>query len=152
MSRTPPPIEEILPHRHGMLLVERILSWDASRAAVSATPDAAGWYAEAGGMPSRIGIELMAQAIATHVGVTAWERGEPPKKGVLLGARSYRASVSYFPAGSGLVVTAVKAFSDESGMGAYDATIALDDAEVAKARIIVFEPPDFEAFIAAQKK
>jgi len=148
----PPPIEEILPHRHGMLLVERIVSWDAARATVSASPSAAGWYAEAGGMPSRIGIELMAQAIATHVGVTAWERGEPPKKGVLLGARSYRATQPYFAAGSKLTIDAVKAFSDESGMGAYDATIALDGAEVAKARILVFEPPDFEAFIAAQRK
>jgi predicted hotdog family 3-hydroxylacyl-ACP dehydratase len=149
--KPPPPIEEILPHRYGMLLVERIVSWDAARATVSASPSAAGWYAEAGGMPSRIGIELMAQAIATHVGVTAWERGEPPKKGVLLGARSYRATQPYFPAGSKLTVTAVKAFSDESGMGAYDARIELEGAEVAKARILVFEPPDFEAFIAAQR-
>lgn len=148
---TPPPITAILPHRHGMLLVERILSWDATRAAVSAKPDASGWYAEPGGMPSRIGIELMAQAIATHVGVTAWERGEPPKKGVLLGARAYRSTLSHFPVGSDLTVTAVKAFSDESGMGAYDAAISLAGDEVAKARIIVFEPPDFEAFLAAQK-
>ena len=148
----PPPIEEILPHRHGMLLVERIVSWDAARATVSASPSTAGWYAEAGGMPSRIGIELMAQAIATHVGVTAWERGEPPKKGVLLGARSYRATQPYFAAGSKLTIDAVKAFSDESGMGAYDTRIELEGAEVAKARILVFEPPDFEAFIAAQKQ
>ena len=147
----PPPIEEILPHRHGMLLVERIVSWDAARATVSASPSAAGWYAEAGGMPSRIGIELMAQAIATHVGVTAWERGEPPKKGVLLGARSYRATQPYFAAGSKLTIDAVKAFSDESGMGAYDTRIELEGAEVAKARILVFEPPDFAAFIAAQR-
>jgi len=150
--KPPPPIEEILPHRHGMLLVERIVSWDAARATVSASPSAAGWYAEAGGMPSRIGIELMAQAIATHVGVTAWQRGEPPKKGVLLGARSYRATRPHFAAGSKLTINTVKAFSDESGMGAYDATIALEGAEVAKARILVFEPPDFEAFIAAQRK
>jgi len=146
-----PPIEQILPHRYGMLLVQRILSWDAARATVSALPGESGWYAEADGMPSRIGIELMAQAIATHVGVTAWERGEPPKKGVLLGARSYRATRAHFPAGRELTVSAARAFSDESGMGAYDATITLEGTEVAKARILVFEPPDFEAFIAAQR-
>lgn len=152
MARTPPPIEEILPHRYGMLLVERIVSWDGARATVSATPHAAAWYAEPAGMPSRIGIEVMAQAIATHVGVTAWERGEPPKKGVLLGARSYRATLTHFPVARELSVTALKAFSDESGMGAYDASIVLEDREVAKARILVFEPPDFEAFLAAQRK
>ncbi|MEA3194178.1 MAG: hypothetical protein QOD26_2511 [Betaproteobacteria bacterium] len=149
--KPPPPIEELLPHRYGMLLVSQILSWDASRATVSAVPSADGWYAEAGGMPSRLGIELMAQAIASHVSVVAWSKGEPPKKGVLLGARSFRATQPHFPAGSNLAVTAVKAFSDESGMGAYDATIELAGAEVAKARILVFEPPDFEAFIAAQR-
>lgn len=152
MTRTPPPIEEILPHRYGMLMVERIVSWDAARATVTARARASGWYAEPDGMPSRIGIEVMAQAIATHVGVTAWERGEPPKKGVLLGARSYRATLSHFPGEREMTVTAVRAFSDETGMGAYDATIELDGAEVAKARILVFEPPDFEAFLAAQRQ
>lgn len=149
--KPPPPIEELLPHRYGMLLVDRVVDWDASSATVSAQPSAEGWYAEAGGMPSRIGIELMAQAIASHVSIVAWSKGEPPKKGVLLGARSYRSTRPYFPAGSRLTVKAVKAFSDESGMGAYDTRIELDGAEVAKARILVFEPPDFAAFIAAQR-
>ena len=150
--KPPPPIEELLPHRHGMLLVERVTEWDASSATVSASPSADGWYAEDGGMPSRIGIELMAQAIAAHVSVVAWSKGEPPKKGVLLGARAYRATQPHFPAGSTLTVKAVKAFSDESGMGAYDTRIELEGAEVAKARILVFEPPDFAAFVAAQRK
>lgn len=146
--KPPPPIEDLLPHRYGMLLVERLLAWDAASATVSARPSADAWYAEPGGMPSRIGIELMAQAIAAHVSVVAWSRGEPPKKGVLLGARAYRATQPYFAVGSELTVKATRAFSDDTGMGAYDCTI--EDA--AKARILVFEPPDFEAFIASQKK
>jgi len=150
--KPPPPIEELLPHRYGMLLVERVVDWDPASATVSATPSTQGWYAEAGGMPSRIGIELMAQAIAAHVSIVAWSKGEPPKKGVLLGARAYRATQPYFAAGGELIVKATRAFSDDSGMGAYDATIAHQGAQVAKARILVFEPPDFEAFIASQKQ
>ena len=146
--KPPPPIEELLPHRYGMLLVERVVAWDTASATVSATPSAEGWYAEAGGMPSRIGIELMAQAIAAHVSIVAWSKGEPPKKGVLLGARAYRATRPYFAVGSELIVKATRAFSDDSGMGAYDCTIE----NAAKARILVFEPPDFEAFIKAQKQ
>jgi len=146
--KPPPPIEELLPHRYGMLLGERVVSWDAASATVSASPSAEGWYAEAGGMPSRLGIELMAQAIAAHVSIVAWSKGEPPKKGVLLGARAYRATQPYFAVGSELIVKATRAFSDETGMGAYDCTIE----NAAKARILVFEPPDFEAFIAAQKR
>jgi predicted hotdog family 3-hydroxylacyl-ACP dehydratase len=146
--KPPPPIEELLPHRYGMLLVDRLLEWDASSATVSARPAADAWYAETDGMPSRIGIELMAQAIAAHVSVVAWSKGEPPKKGVLLGARSYRATQPYFAVGRSITIKAVRAFSDESGMGAYDCSIE----NAAKARILVFEPPDFEAFIAAQKQ
>lgn len=146
--KPPPPIEELLPHRYGMLLVERVIAWDAASATVSASPSSEGWYAEAGGMPSRLGIELMAQAIAAHVSIVAWSKGEPPKKGVLLGARAYRATQPYFAVGSELIVKATRAFSDDSGMGAYDCTIE----NRAKARILVFEPPDFEAFIKAQKQ
>jgi predicted hotdog family 3-hydroxylacyl-ACP dehydratase len=146
--KPPPPIEELLPHRYGMLMVERVVDWDPSSATVSATPSAQGWYAEPGGMPSRIGIELMAQAIAAHVSIVAWSKGEPPKKGVLLGARAYRATRPCFAVGSELIVKATRAFSDDTGMGAYDCTIE----NAAKARILVFEPPDFEAFIKAQKQ
>ena len=146
--KPPPPIEELLPHRYGMLMVERVVAWDPASATVSATPSAQGWYAEAGGMPSRIGIELMAQAIAAHVSIVAWSKGEPPKKGVLLGARAYRATRPYFAVGGELIVKATRAFSDDTGMGAYDCTIEGS----AKARILVFEPPDFEAFIKAQKQ
>lgn len=151
MERTPPPIEELLPHRGGMLFVERLLSWDAAQATVRAVPSASAWYAEPAGMPSRIGVELMAQAIGAHVGVTAWSRGEPPKRGVLLGTRSYRSTLAHFPAGVPLSVKATIEFVDPSGMGAYDCVIELDGAEVAKARIMAYEPADFEAFLAAAR-
>ena len=41
-----------------MLLVERVVAWDAQHAVVAATPQADAWYAEDGAMPSWIGIEL----------------------------------------------------------------------------------------------
>ncbi len=150
--KPPPPIEEILPHRGGMLLVERVLSWDEKQATVSAVPSASAWYAEPAGMPSRIGVELMAQAIGTHVGVVAWSKGEPPKRGVLLGTRSYRSTAAHFRAGVPLTVRATMEFFDKSGMGAYDCAIELDGAPVAKARIMAYEPADFEAFLAAARE
>jgi len=149
--RTPPPIEEILPHRHGMLLVERLVSWDERQATVSAVPSASAWYAEPAGMPSRIGVELMAQAIATHVGVVAWSKGEPPKRGVLLGTRSFRSTLAHFRPGVPLNVRATIEFVDQSGMGAYDCAIELDSAPVATARIMAYEPADFEAFLDAAR-
>ena len=133
-----------------MLLVERVVAWDAQHAVVAATPRADAWYSEDGAMPSWIGIELMAQAIAAHVGLVARSRGRPPKAGVLLGTRQYRASQPRFAAGAELMISARLTYRDESGLGAYDSAIALNGAEVATASVNVYEPPDFAAFLQQQ--
>ena len=146
MPITLPSIEKLLPHRYGMLLVDRVLSWDESHAAVGAEPASGAWYAEPQGMPSWIGIELIAQAIAAHVCIVAWSKGEAPKRGVLLGARAFRATQSHFPAGARLSIKATKTFSDETGMGSYEGTIQLGKSEVATARVMVFEPPRFQTW------
>jgi predicted hotdog family 3-hydroxylacyl-ACP dehydratase len=130
-----------------MLLVERVVAWDAQHALVAATPRADAWYSEEGGMPSWIGIELMAQAIAAHVGLVARSHGRPPKAGVLLGTRQYRATQPRFAAGAELIISARMTYRDETGLGSYDSTITLGDAQVAKARVNVYEPPDFAAFL-----
>src|SRR5262245_58586395 len=122
---SPPPIEEVLPHRGSMLLVDRVLAWDGQRVSVSSLPRADAWYADAQGMPSWIGIELMAQAMAAHVGLMARSRQEPPKQGLLLGTRAYRATLPHFPFGRRLTVRAQRAVGDDSGIGAYDCAIEL---------------------------
>jgi predicted hotdog family 3-hydroxylacyl-ACP dehydratase len=148
VSDTLPPIEELIPHRGGMLLVERVLGWRDDWVAVSATPQPSTWYAEAQGMPSWIGIELIAQAVGAHVGLIARSRGEPPKKGVLLGTRAYRSRLASFPFGAPLRIEALLTFRDETGLGSFDGSIALEGAEVAKASLTVYEPEDFDAFLA----
>jgi predicted hotdog family 3-hydroxylacyl-ACP dehydratase len=147
VSSSVPPIEEVLPHRGIMLLVERVVTWDAEHAAVAATARRDAWYAEDGVMPSWIGIELMAQAIAAHVGLIARSQGRPPQRGVLLGTRQFRSSCTRFPAEQELLVTARVSYRDESGLGSYDAIIDLEGAEVATANVTVYEPADFEAFL-----
>ena len=133
-----------------MLLVERVVAWDAQHAVVAATPRADAWYSEDGAMPSWIGIELMAQAIAVHVGLVARSHDRPPKAGVLLGTRQYRASQPRFAAGAELMISARLTYRDESGLGAYDSAIALNGAELATASVNVYEPPDFAAFLRLQ--
>jgi len=133
-----------------MLLVERVVAWDAQHAVVAATPRADAWYSEDGAMPSWIGIELMAQAIAAHVGLVARSHDRPPKAGVLLGTRQYRASQPRFAAGAELMISARLTYRDESGLGAYDSAIALNGAELATASVNVYEPPDFAAFLRLQ--
>lgn len=143
-----PPIENLLPHRGTMLLLDAVTAWDAESATATATARADAWYAEPAGMPAWIGIELMAQTIAAHVGLSARSRGEEPKQGVLLGTRAYQVTMAHFPAGESLTVTTKLILRDASGLGAYDCVITRHGQSIAQATIKVFEPEDFAAFLA----
>ncbi|MGD8631740.1 MAG: hotdog family protein [Gammaproteobacteria bacterium] len=148
MSQHLPPIEMLLPHRGTMLLLDAVTAWDAESATSSASVRADSWYAaDNGSMPSWIGIELMAQTIAAHVGLSARSRGLLPKQGILLGTRAYQATMSDFPTGALLRVNASLIFRDTSGLGAYACSISLDDNHVASATLKVYEPEDFDAFL-----
>ncbi len=100
-------------------------------------------------MPAWIGIELMAQAVAAHAGLRGRLSGKPPKRGVLLGCRAYRARAPRAAAGAVLKIVAKMTFFDESGLGAYDCSIESNAEEFATATLKVFEPEDFEAFMKA---
>jgi predicted hotdog family 3-hydroxylacyl-ACP dehydratase len=147
MGKPPlPAIEDLLPHRGSMLLLQALLSADEQTACALANTDADAWYSDGdGAMPAWIGIELMAQTIAAHVGWCKSRLGQPPKQGVLLGTRAYRSSVASFR--GPLHIEARLAFLDDSGLGAYDCSIASDDKTLAVATVKVFEPADFQSFI-----
>jgi predicted hotdog family 3-hydroxylacyl-ACP dehydratase len=120
-----PPIEQLVPHRGAMLWLERLVAAtdDSVEAAASVPADA--WYLdEHASIPAWLGIELMAQALSAHVGLRGWLAGEPPKPGVLLGCRAYRASAPRFAPGAALRITAQLSYKDESGFAAYDCAIS----------------------------
>src|SRR5262245_60180983 len=144
------PIEDILPHRGDMLLLDGVQSYSAGEIAVSSTPKPGSWYAETPGMPSWIGIELMAQAIAAHVCLRYRAEGEPPRPGVLLGTRKYRCKRPHFAFGEQLAVRARPSYQDEAGVGAYRCAIEHAGESLAEATVMAYEPPDFAAFLRAQ--
>ncbi|HRE17919.1 MAG TPA: hypothetical protein PLW86_12785 [Rhodocyclaceae bacterium] len=145
-----PPIADILSHRGTMLWQDAVLSHDDTRAICRYRIPENGWFVDAeGAMPAWLGIEVMAQAIAAHVAMRAIRLGLPPKRGALLGSRDFTSHCSAFPAGSTLLTTVDMEFRDESGLGAYQCSIRIGDAEVASAKLKVYEPDDFEQFLAA---
>ncbi len=145
-------IEDVIPHREGMLLLDRLTHHDAASVIAQAEVRSERWYADAeGNMPGWVGIELMAQAVAAWVGMTARAAGLPVRQGVLLGTRKYACETPAFPQGACLTVTARPAFRDEDGMGVFDCDIALEGRQLASASINVFEPLDFAAFLAERR-
>ncbi|MBT1539431.1 beta-hydroxyacyl-ACP dehydratase [Ralstonia solanacearum] len=145
---TLPRIEDILPHRGSMLLLSHVDTWDETTLRASARVDPTAWYADPeGAMPAWFGIELMAQAIAAHVGLLSMRDGNPARPGVLLGSRKYEAHTPAFAPDPPLSIAVQEVLRSTEGHGAYACTIAAGGRDLAQAVIKVYQPTDFQAFI-----
>jgi predicted hotdog family 3-hydroxylacyl-ACP dehydratase len=143
-----PLIEDILLHRGNMLLIDRVIAFSKKSTTTEYSPRCGTWYSDTEGkMPAWIGIELMAQAIAAHVGMVKHSEGLAQKHGVLVGTRSYRSTLPSFAADVPLQTQVTVAYQDISGLSAYDCSIACGDTTLATATIKVFEPEDFQNFV-----
>ena len=144
-------IEELLPHRGTMLLLDRVIDHADSRLVAEYTPRADAWYADAAGnMPGWLGIELMAQTVAAQVALCKRRAGLPLKMGALLGTRAYRMAAPAaggFAAGAALRIRVEENFRDAGGLSAYECAIERDDETLANATLKVYEPDDFGDFL-----
>jgi predicted hotdog family 3-hydroxylacyl-ACP dehydratase len=141
-------VHEVLPHRGTMLLIDTIERCTEAAIEVRATARRDAWYADGdGAMPAWIGIELMAQAIAAHVGLLAMHAGGRARPGVLLGTSGYKAHRSAFDAGADLRIGARELLRGDEGHGAYECTIHIGDRCCAEAVVKVYQPNDFQSFI-----
>jgi predicted hotdog family 3-hydroxylacyl-ACP dehydratase len=143
-----PAVDEVLPHRGTMRLIDEIVAFSDDAVTVRAHVDRHAWYADAdGAMPAWLGIELMAQAIAAHVGLIAMRAGGRARPGVLLGASRYEVVAPSFASAERLSIEAKELLKSEQGHGAYECTISIEARCVGQAIIKVFQPNDFQAFI-----
>ena len=108
-----PAIEELLPHRGAMLLTDAVVSYDAGSIVTRATASP--------GMPAWMGLELMAQAAAACAGMEARRTGGAPRRGMLVGCRSYRAASPSFP--GVLEIRAARTASDAGGFSVFDCSV-----------------------------
>lgn len=144
-----PAIEDILPHRGSMLLLDTLEDFNQDEVRCRYTPRFDAWYADAEGtMPAWFGIEIMAQAIAAHVGMSARMSGRPPRLGALLGTRSYVCDEAAFPPGQALTVFAQLDYRDETGLASYTCRIERNARKIASARLNAYEPDDFAQFLS----
>ncbi len=142
------PVENLLPHRGTMLLIDRIVEYADDAALAECRPKKTAWYADAAGqMPAWMGVELMAQTIAAHVAMKKKRAGLAAKPGALLGTRSYRSARPGFPPDMLLRITVRELFRDEGGLAAYDCVIAAAAVPLATATLKVYEPQDFATFV-----
>ena len=140
-------IRLVVPHSGRMLMVDGLLAGDADSVTVSAQVRPDNLFADAAGVPGWVGIEYMAQAVAAWAGCRALERGEPAKIGFLLGTRRYASTRAHFAFGTQLRIEARRELFGENGLGMFACRILEGEAELARANLSVFEPPDPAAFL-----
>ena len=99
---TYPPMEQLLPHRHPMILIDRLVNTDGKETICEVTIAPHSPFAEAAGVPAFVGIEFMAQAVAAHGGYLSYQAGEPISIGLLMGTRCLESHCQVFELGQTL--------------------------------------------------
>ncbi len=118
-----PPIEALIPHAAGMLLLDRVLSHDADETVCATSAERSALFASPdGSVPSWVGIEYIAQCAAVHGELAKCRRGEAPRPGLLLGTRRLELHAQAFAPGDALEVVA-RHHRGEFGLVAFDAAI-----------------------------
>lgn len=134
---------EYILHRPPMVLIDELVSSDSHQAVATLTIRPELIFCESDGLPTWVGIEIMAQTISLHAGVQGRQAGNPPKLGFLLGTRKMILPFSHFGLGETLTVTATCQYVHEN-LGVFDCQIAINDNVCMTATLSVYEPTEGE--------
>ncbi|WP_199609009.1 ApeP family dehydratase [Flocculibacter collagenilyticus] len=146
-------IEQVISHREPMILIDGMASYTQKSAEcwVAICPESPFYQSSLSGVPSYIGIEYMAQAIAAYAGANALDNNEHVKIGFLLGTRKFETHTSIFKLHQKLVIKVEELYQEESGLSVFECTIEQEQTLLASAKINVFQPESPEKFIKEQQ-
>lgn len=130
------PIEELIPHRGTMRLIDRLVAFDEKEHCVVCEFIVRNKFSR-----SHVAIEYMAQASAVLAGL--FDKIEnpdlPPRIGFLMGSRKLKLDIENFHVGKAYQVKVKELFSDDN-MGSFEAGIYDSGKEVASAILNAFRP------------
>ena len=146
----PYPVETLLPHSQGMVLLDRVVEAGEDHIVVELKVRDDGLFSSSDHtVPAWVGLEYMAQAIAAFSGYHRKCRGEEIGLGFLLGTRHYQCSVGCFPCGTGLRVRAEKIIEASNDMSVFDCTLEGDGIN-ATSQLNVLLPQDSKKFLTGK--
>ena len=134
-------IHELLPHASPMLLLDKVMSCSDDEVCTVVKINRDHPFAETLGVPSHIGLELMAQTCGVWAGLRSRKQSRSPEIGLLLGTRNYQCHVDFFDFLDQLTVTAKVVFLEDE-MGVFDCQIFRHDHLLASASLSLFQPAD----------
>jgi predicted hotdog family 3-hydroxylacyl-ACP dehydratase len=138
-----PPIEQLLPHRAPMMLLDRMIDATATTCTCEVTITPQTLFSEAAGVPAFVGLEYMAQAVAAYGGYKAHLAGEPIGLGFLVGAPQFKTDCQFFRCGQTLRIQVSHIWGGNKLMR-FHGTIqdALTENLLQQADLTVFKPQE----------
>ena len=134
-------VAEILPQGGRMRLLDELLDHGPEHVTCGVTLHSGSMFCDgAHGVPAWVGLEYMAQTCCAFSGVEEVRAGLEPSIGLLLGTRSYRCEVEWFPVGATLRVHADLLMRDETDLVAFACTIHDGNRELARGDIKAYRP------------
>jgi predicted hotdog family 3-hydroxylacyl-ACP dehydratase len=133
-----PPIADVVPHKPPMLLLDRVLSYDGERVVCELVLEPNSPFSDGAQVPAIVGVEYMAQAIATGAGLSARDKGQPPRVGFLLGCRSLTLAVDSFRVGDRLTVEARRTWG-ENDIGSFACKVWRGDDVLVEGALTVYQ-------------
>lgn len=144
-------IGQVLPHVGHMMLLDELLSHSDSDVVTAVTIRRDSMMCDGlNGVPAWVGMEYMAQTTCAHSGVFEVRTGLQPKISLLLGTRSFRTNVPYFPIGSHLIVSAELVMRDDDNLSVFNCRILCNDQEWSRCDIKAIHPDNVHALIEKQ--
>ena len=107
-------LEELLPHKHPMILIDRIVNSDEAQfTATVRISEEVPFFEPPRGVPTYVGIEYVAQTVAALIGMRARIAGGEVKLGYLLGTRKLESTTDYFALGAQLNIRVIAEFESK---------------------------------------
>lgn len=140
-------IRAFVPQSGRMVLLDRVLTYDAHGLTAQADVTEAHIFAQHHQLPAWATIEMMAQGIALLDGIHAQQKKQAVRKGFLLGARRFSCALPQFPIPCQLEISVKESLFDSNGFGVFDCAVRFQEEVVARASISVFSPPNVEDYL-----
>ena len=132
-------IEDHIPHKEGMCLLDEVMSWDLTqtqcRASTHRSPENP--LRANGRLGSACGIEYAAQTMAVHGALVASASGGVAPPGFLASVRGVRLNIDRLDVFEADLVTSVKRVAGDERTALYEFTVSADDVVLVMGRAAI---------------
>jgi predicted hotdog family 3-hydroxylacyl-ACP dehydratase len=132
-------IEEHIPHKNGMCLLDEVLSWDLQqtqcRTSTHRSPDNP--LRSHGRLGAACGIEYAAQTMAVHGALVASASGGMAPPGFLASVRGVRLNIERLDVFEADLVTSVKRVAGDKNTALYEFSVSADDVVLVMGRAAI---------------